>query len=72
MSRQPGQNARDYVVATAEDPRYRPFIIGYLLSCLDERHWEILADTAVEFAKAQIELQRESVSRTEGIPRVRG
>jgi len=72
MSRKPGQNARDYVIATAEDPRFRPFIIGYLLSCLDERHWEALADAAVEFATANVERQRESINRVAGLPNKRG
>lgn len=68
MSRRPGQNARDYVIATAEDARHRPFIIGYLLSCLDERHWEALADAAVEFSSANVERQRDAINRVAGLP----
>jgi hypothetical protein len=38
-------------VALADDPRYRPFVVGYLLSCLDERHWLALVDAAVAYVE---------------------
>lgn len=72
MQKQPGQNTRDYVIAVAEDPRFRPFIIGYLLSCLDERHWEPLAHAAIDFATGNVELQREAINGIAGLPNKRG
>ena len=66
------QDARDRVQSMANDARYRPFIVGYLLSCLDERHWEALANAAIEFAENNIARQEESLKRVEGIPSKRG
>lgn len=72
MSEDPRTAARDRVVAMAADARYRPFIVGYLLSCLDERHWEALVHAAIEFSEANIARQAELRSRVDGIQIKRG
>ena len=45
------QTARDRVFELAAEPEYRPYIVGYLLSCLDERHWTALVQSALEFTE---------------------
>jgi hypothetical protein len=72
MSDTPQQIARQRVMELAADARYRPFVVGYLLSCLDERHWEALVQAAIEFSETNIRRQQESLSRIEGIPSKRG
>jgi hypothetical protein len=64
--------ARERVMELAADARYRPFVVGYLLSCLDERHWQALVDAAIEFTEANIRRRRELESRIEGMPGKRG
>lgn len=65
-------DARDQVQALADDPRYRPFVIGYLLSCLDERHWMALVEAAVAFVEG-LEAQRAAdVARLEVLRQERG
>jgi hypothetical protein len=72
MSRDAQNAARDRVQALADDPRYRPFVIGYLLSCLDERHWMALVEAAVEYVAA-LEAQREELqARSEVLRQERG
>lgn len=66
------QNARLRVIELAADGRYRPFVIGYLLSCLDERHWEALVECAIEFGEANATRQKEALDRMDGIPTKRG
>lgn len=64
--------ARGQVQALADDPRYRPFVIGYLLSCLDERHWMALVEAAVSFVEG-LEAQRAAdVARLEVLRQERG
>lgn len=57
MQKSPQQTARDRVQALADDPRYRPYVIGYLLSCLDERHWDALVQSALQYVEG-IEAQQ--------------
>lgn len=45
------QVARDRVFELAADPAIRPYILGYLLSCLDERYWSALVQSALEFTE---------------------
>ena len=72
MSGTPQQIARQRVMELAADDRYRPFVVGYLLSCLDERHWQALVDAAIEFSETNIRRQEELLSRMDGIPIQRG
>jgi hypothetical protein len=72
MSGTRSQNARDAVYAMVDDARYRPFIIGYLLNCLDERHWESLVTAAVEFADGNVRRQAELKGRVEEMRNTRG
>lgn len=72
MSESPQETARARVMELAADERYRPFVVGYLLSCLDERHWDALVHAAIEFSETNIARQRELRSRIEGIPNKRG
>lgn len=72
MSESPQQIARQRVMELAADARYRPFVVGYLLSCLDERHWSALVDAAIEFAETNIARQNDAVKRVGGIPSQRG
>lgn len=70
MPETPQEDARRQVQALADDARYRPFVIGYLLSCLDERHWMALVEAAVSFvdgleAQRVADLARLEVLRTE-------
>jgi len=62
MPQTPQEIARDRVQALADDPRYRPFVVGYLLSCLDERHWTALVDAALEYVEG-LEAHRQELSR---------
>lgn len=57
MPQSPQEAARDRVQALADDPRYRPYVIGYLLSCLDERHWDALVQSALQYVEG-IEAQQ--------------
>ena len=66
------QIARQRVMELAADARYRPFVVGYLLSCLDERHWESLVNAAIEFSETNIARQQEAFSRVDGLPEIRG
>ena len=66
------QIARQRVMELAADARYRPFVVGYLLSCLDERHWESLVHAAIEFSETNIARQEELLSRMDGLPDKRG
>lgn len=72
MTESARQAARNRVLELANDPQFRPFIIGYLLGCLDERHWEALAEAAVQFAADNVRRQREAVERLEGLHSRRG
>lgn len=63
------QAARDRIQELAEDPRYRPYVIGYLLSCLDERHWDALCQSAVEYVEGLEGLQAASRARGEELRR---
>lgn len=72
MSESPQQIARERVMELAADERYRPFVVGYLLSCLDERHWEALVHAAIEFSETNIRRQQELRSRVDGIQTKRG
>lgn len=72
MSESPQQIARERVMELAADERYRPFVVGYLLSCLDERHWEALVHAAIEFSETNIARQAELRSRVDGIQTKRG
>ena len=72
MSETPQQIARQRVMELAADARYRPFVVGYLLSCLDERHWDALVDAAIEFSETNIRRQQELLSRVDAIPIQRG
>lgn len=44
--------ARARLTELIDDPRFRPYVFGYLLSCLDERHWADLVQSALEFTEA--------------------
>lgn len=72
MSSNPQETARQRVIELAADARYRPFVIGYLLSCLDERHWQALVEAAIEFSETNIERQNAALKRVGGIPSNRG
>lgn len=72
MSTNPQETARQRVMELAADARYRPFVVGYLLSCLDERHWQALVDAAIEFSETNIERQNAALKRVGGIPIQRG
>jgi len=63
MALEPHQAARERVIELAADARYRPFVIGYLLSCLDERHWLALVEAAIEFGEGVAARQAESIER---------
>lgn len=58
---------RERVEELASDPKYRPYVVGYLLSCLDERHWEALVQSALEFSERAEALGKELTGRTEGM-----
>ena len=49
MAKTAADIARDRVQELADDPRYRPYVVGYLLSCLDERHWGALVQSALDY-----------------------
>lgn len=51
----------------ADNPTTRRFVVGYLLSCLDERHWAALADAAVDYAQGQAGLQEATVARLRAV-----
>jgi len=55
--------ARDRIIELAADPATRPYVIGYLLSCLDERHWPQLVQSALEFAEGMVERQATAQAR---------
>lgn len=57
------QATRNRLFQLADDPTTRPYIVGYLLSCLDERHWEALAESAMQFALDNVRLQRETAEQ---------
>lgn len=57
MAKTPSEIARDRVQELADDPRYRPYVIGYLLSCLDERHWDALVQSALAYVEGLEELE---------------
>jgi len=61
------QLARDRVLELADDARYRPFVVGYLLSCLDERHWSALVQAALEFGERRVQQQDEARARAREI-----
>jgi hypothetical protein len=61
------QLARDRVLELADDARYRPFVVGYLLSCLDERHWASLVQAALEFGESRVRQQDEMKARAREI-----
>lgn len=69
MTNDPRQIARDRVMDLANDPAYRPYVVGYLLSCLDERHWEALVQSALEYVEGLKELERDAQSRARGLLR---
>jgi hypothetical protein len=56
----------------AADPRYRPFVVGYLLSCLDERHWNALVEAALAYVEGIQELQEATRARAQEVSRERG
>jgi hypothetical protein len=59
----PASIARDRIIELAADPATRPYVVGYLLSCLDERHWAQLVQSALEFAEGQLERQASAQAR---------
>lgn len=61
--------ARQRIVELGNDPRYRPYVIGYLLSCLDERHWDALVQSALEFVEGLERLGEESAQRARELRR---
>lgn len=63
MSQSPQQTARDRVQELADDPRYRPYVVGYLLSCLDERHWDALVQSALSYVEGIEEQQAAARAR---------
>lgn len=72
MSETPQETARRSVLALADDPRYRPFVISYLLNCLDERHWMALVEAALAFVEG-LEAQRTAdTARLEVLRQERG
>lgn len=66
------QQARDRVQELADDPRYRRFVIGYLLSCLDERHWNALVEAALAYVEGVEELQEANRARAQEVSAERG
>jgi hypothetical protein len=72
MQKNPAQIARDRLQELAADPRYRPYIVGYLLSCLDERHWAALVEAALEYGEGLVALQEASEARARELAAERG
>jgi len=66
------QTARDRVQELADDPRYRRFVVGYLLTCLDERHWNALVEAALAYVEGIQELQEATRARAAEVSRERG
>jgi hypothetical protein len=64
MDEEGRRKARDRVLELAADGRYRPFVVGYLLSCLSERHWDALVQAALEFGEAAKARQEAAESRS--------
>lgn len=63
------QAARDRVFELAADPEFRPYIVGYLLSCLDERHWSALVQSALEFTEGVKAAREASQARAREVQR---
>jgi len=63
MPQSPHQAARDRVQELADDPRYRRYVVGYLLSCLDERHWDALVQSALQYVEGIEEQQAAAQAR---------
>jgi len=57
------QTARRRLMELAQDPAYRPFILGYLIEALDERYWPLLVQVALEHVEQLAELQEASRAR---------
>ena len=49
MTENPSENARDKLVALAQNPAYTPYVIGYLVSGLRVKDMEDLVQAALEF-----------------------
>lgn len=56
MAHEDSQTARERLMELAEDPEFRPFILGYLVAALDERFWPLLVQNALEHAERASEL----------------
>lgn len=63
MPEESKQATRNRLFQLADDPQTRPYVFGYLLSCLDERHWQALAESAMQFAADNVRLQREAAEQ---------
>lgn len=72
MSQSPQQTARDRVQELADDPRYRPYVVGYLLSCLDERHWDALVQSALSYVEGIEEQQAAAQARARELRSIGG
>lgn len=63
MQQESTKKARERLVELAEDPEFRPFIVGYLISALDERYWPLLVQVALEHVETMQSLQEATSSR---------
>lgn len=72
MPETPHEIARRRVMELADDPTYRPFVVGYLLSCLPERHWEALVQSALEFVEGVDRHRAELAQRFTEVRKERG
>lgn len=72
MSNEARNAARDRIMELAADPKYRPYVIGYLLSCLDERHWQALVESAIEFVDGLAAAHEADMARLEELRRTGG
>jgi len=72
MPQTPQEIARDRVLELAGDARYRPFVIGYLLNCLSERHWDSLVQAALEYVDGVAAQQTAAERRAQEVSTERG
>lgn len=72
MSDESMRIARDRVMELADDPVYRPYVIGYLLSCLNERHWLALVESALMYVEGVAAAQAAAGARAAEVYGERG
>jgi polynucleotide 5'-kinase involved in rRNA processing len=55
----------------ADDPEFRPFILGYLIQALDERYWPQLVEVALQHVEESRERQERAERRVEELSQER-